>query len=292
MSAPLSVLIAVRNEERNLEDCLRSAAFADEVVVVDSGSVDATRAIAERMGATVVDFPGVPETGSCKRTWAIDTYPFRNDWILVLDADERLTPELAAEMTALLADGCSCDAYQLLFRYYFLGRWIRHCGWYPAYQVRLFRRGRAAYRRPDFGWSGELGDVEVHERIETAGPVGRLREHLLHYDYKGVGNWVDKHNRYSSWEAARRRQGVDRAGAGATARRILSRDPVDRRLGLRQFGQRLPARPVATFVWMYVVKRGFLDGYPGLVFCAFHAIHQLHVDLKTAELAASSDGGT
>lgn len=284
--APVSVLIAAKNEEKNLAACLESAAFADEVIVLDSHSEDKTSFIAERFGASVVQFPGVAATGMRKRTWAIENLDFRNEWVLVLDADERVPAELAEEIErAILVP--AFDAYRLRFRLEFDGVWIRHCGWYPAYQLRLFRRGVANYERPALDWSSGMGDVEVHERIVTERPVGQLERDLLHHDYKGIGNWVEKHNRYSDWEAARRVAGVDEAPLLASLRSFRHRDPVVRRRAVRQLALRVPFRPVVTFLYMYVIKRGFLDGPAGLRFCVLHAVHQLHIDMKVRELRAS-----
>lgn len=282
---PLSVLVATRNEEKNLPACLEGAAFADEIVVVDSNSVDATAAIAEQHGAGVVQFPGIEATGMRKRTWAIDNLHFRHEWLLVLDADERITPELAEEIRQTLA-APRFDAYRLLFLVEFDGVWIRHCGWYPAYMLRLFRLGVANYEHPALAWSPSMGDVEVHERIVTDRPTGHLENELLHHDYRGIGNWIEKHNRYSDWEAARRLAGLDEAPFLSSVRLLLGRDQVDKRRAVRQLAMHAPARPVVTFLFMYLWKRGFLDGWAGLRFCVLHAVHQLHVNMKVRQLQA------
>lgn len=287
----LSVLISTLNERKNLPQCLDSLPFEAQIVVVDSGSTDGTVEYARSRGLTVVQFPGADVTGKLKRTWALEEGLLEHDWVLVLDADERLTPELANEIRAVVANDPSTDGYFLLFRIFFFNRWLSHCGWYPAYQLRLFRKGRAAYERSDHAWTAEMGDVEVHERIVTEGSAEFLKGELLHNDYRGLTNWITKHNRYSSWEAARRLSGQDRVSFTESMRLYLFGDPVQKRKALRRMAQHLPFRPLLTFIWMYVVKRGFLDGYAGFLFCTMYAVHQMQVDAKTRELQARGGAG-
>ncbi len=285
---PLSVLVATRNEEQNLPSCLGSVSFADEILIADSASSDRTCAVARSAGGKVIQFPGRAATGMPKRTWVLETYPFRNEWILVLDADERVTERLRDEIVPLLHGLAEFDAYYLPFRLMFMGRWIRHCGWYPGYQLRLFRLGRAHYEKPQLAWLDEMGDVEVHERIVSSSRPGFLKGEVLHDDYKGLASWIEKHNRYSSWEAAVQLSGTAAASDMGLWKALMGlswRDPIRRRRALRHLAARIPGRPVATFFWMYLVKRGFLDGYAGAMFCIFHSIHQLHIDLKVKELA-------
>lgn len=287
--APVTALVAVKDELKNLPRCLESLAFLADVVVVDSDRDRAVEAVVHSYGRRYEIYPGAEVAAAPKRTWALNALDLPNDWILVVDADEAISPELGADIRAAVGRS-GVDGYFLPFRLYFMDTWIRHCGWYPAFQLRLFRRGRGAYETPQDGWQS-TGDVEVHERITVEGATRYLEGEVLHYDFKGVANWLSKHNRYSTWEAMRRVSKVDQASpTAAMLRHLFSRDPVTRRRGLREIGSRVPFRPGLTFVWMYVLRFGFLDGRAGFAFCLLHATHQWHVDLKTEELTRGEHG--
>ena len=278
MSLPLSVLVPTLDEELNLPDCLQSVAWADEVFVVDSLSRDRTVEIARAHGAHVVQhaFEGY----SRQKNWALGTLPFRHDWVLILDADERVTPELRAEIEVVLrAPGCA--GYYLNRRFIFLDTWIRHAGWYPSWSLRLFRHRLGRY-----------DDREVHEHLVLDGPAGYLRHDLLHHDRRGLEAFVARHNRYSTLEALAR----FKAGRGAPDRaRLPTRwlgSPVERKRFLRErVWPRVPAKPLALFVYMYLIRRGFLDGRAGLALCVFHAFQEFMVGLKLAELERAQPRG-
>ncbi len=197
-TVPVSVLIPVKNEERNLAACLQSVSWADECVVVDSGSTDRTKEIAAEYGAQLIPFsyqPGNPK----KKNWALENYKFKNDWILILDADERITEDLAREIAGVLKNP-KCNGYYLNRRFFFLDRWIRHAGYFPSWNLRLFRLGSARYEfMPDF--SSQTGDNEVHEHMILNGEAGKLTAPMDHFAYPDVFTFLEKHNRYSSWEA-------------------------------------------------------------------------------------------
>src|SRR5205085_2266369 len=185
---PVSVLVPTLDEELNLPDCLASLDWADEVFVIDSFSRDRTLEIARAHRAQVVQHAF--ESYSRQKNWALGALPLRNDWVLIVDADERVTPELRREiereLTAPLYDG-----YYLNRRFIFLGRWIRHAGWYPSWNLRLFRRQLGRY-----------DDRDVHEHVVLNGRIGYLREDLLHLDRRGLETFISRHNRYSTLEAA------------------------------------------------------------------------------------------
>ena len=280
MSAGVSVLVPTLDEELNLTECLRSVEWADEVFVVDSFSRDRTVELARSSGATVVQHAF--ESYSRQKNWALDTLPFRNDWVLILDADERATSGLRCEIEATLRNTDYAGFY-VNRRFIFLGAWIRHAGWYPSWSLRLFRHRLGRY-----------DDREVHEHVVLNGAAGYLRNDLLHLDRRGLEAFVARHNRYSTLEAAARfkteRDAPDRARLPLS----LLASPVQRKRFLRErIWPRVPAKPLALFVYMYLVRRGFLDGRAGLALCVFHAFQEFMVGLKLAELRRlESDAGT
>jgi len=268
----VSVLIPTLDERRNLADCLASVSWSDDVVVVDSGSRDGTREIAAEAGARVVDFRWDGRWPK-KKGWALTHVPWRHPWLLLLDADERVPPGLAADVQAAAAADDHAG-YLVDRRFHFMGRWIRHCGYSPSWNLRLVRWEGARFEQLVEGDTGS-GDNEVHEHLIVDGPVGRLRGALDHYAWPDVATFVEKHNRYSSWEAA-----VEvRGGPGGA---LVG--PLARRRRLRQLARRLPFRPAARFLYSYVLRLGLLDGYPGYALCRLLASYELQSVLKAREL--------
>ncbi|MFN9743840.1 MAG: glycosyltransferase family 2 protein [Acidobacteriota bacterium] len=279
---PLSVIVPVKNEELNLSACLASVSFADEIWVVDSGSTDGTGAIARQAGAKVVQFAyagGFPR----KKNWALANLPFKNEWILLIDADERVTPELEAEIRDVIATERGVDGYYINRKLIFLGRWIRHCGWYPSWNLRLFKHRLGRYERLETDAVENAGDVEVHEHVVLDGRAEYLRHDLLHEDFKSVYHFIERHNRYSNWEAKvyhNFAHGIEgRARIGAS----LFGSPLERKRFIKRLWARLPFRPLLRFVWMYVIKAGFLDGRPGLIFCTLMTMHEAVISAKIYE---------
>jgi len=229
----LSVVIITKNEAAHIVDCLDSVAFADEIIVLDSGSTDATRELARALGARVevnAEWPGF----GLQKNRALDLAT--GDWVLSLDADERVPPELAEEIQRVLADPAA-DGYRVARLSNFCGRWMRHSGWWPDHVLRLFRRE-----------SGRFSDDVVHEHVELDGRVATLRGHLLHYPYASLELFIDKINRYSTDAALK---------AHARGRRTTVLGP---------FGHGF-----WTFVRHYVLRRGFLDGWQGLILAGMAA---------------------
>jgi glycosyltransferase involved in cell wall biosynthesis len=267
-ASPVSVIVLTRNEEHNIADCLKSADGFDDVHVLDCGSSDGTVEIAQACGAAVHHNPfrGFGQ----QRNWAIDHIPARYDWHLHLDADERLTPELIAEMSAELAGGPAVGGYLVPSKLLFAGRWLRHAGQYPAYQVRLFHRGRLRFVDHGHG-----------QREQTDYPLGRLREPLLHHAFsKGLDDWFAKHAIYARREAEQA-LGVngfaDRTGGQAPP--LFSRDPVLRRRALKRLSSRLPGRYFLRLWYMLVVKRAFLDGTAGITYAHMLATYEGMIDV-------------
>lgn len=278
---PISVLIPALNEEKNLPGCLASVAWSDDVVVVDSGSRDNTATIVAAHGARLVTFDWNRRLPK-KKNWALANVEWKHDWVLILDADEHITPELAAEMQAAVR-GATVDGFYINRRFMFLGAWIRHCGYYPSWNLRLIRRGRGRYEDLVDGDSGS-GDNEVHEHVLLDGPSGHLRHDMLHYAYPDIHTWMEKHNRYSNWEARMEVNGPS-GPAGALGQGLGTR----RRL--RLWSRRLPFRPLLRFFYSYVLKLGFLDGRVGYVFCRLLATYELLNVVKAYELRRASRRG-
>ena len=269
----VSVLIPTLNEETNIVECLASVGWSDDVVVVDSHSRDRTAEIARAAGVRVVEFDwdgNLPK----KKNWALAHVAWKHPWVLVLDADERVTPALADEIQATVA---STDRHGFLInrRLIFLGRWIKHCGYYPSWNLRLFLHERGRYESLVDGDTGS-GDNEVHEHIFVDGPVGRLRRELVHHAYPDIATWVEKHNRYSNWEAAVEVRGVQGGNLPSSAA------PAARRR-LRALTRGLPFRPTLRFLYSYVLRGGVLDGYPGYVLSRLMATYELLSVLKVGE---------
>jgi glycosyltransferase involved in cell wall biosynthesis len=249
----------VKNEAENLRRCLPALSWADEIFVVDSQSRDETAHAAEEYGARVVQFQ-FNGTYPKKKNWALDNLPFRNEWVLIVDADEVVIPELAEEIARRTATD-DADGYYLNMKYYFLGRRIRHCGYAEAWNLRLFKHRLGRYEKMPVTAGSQTGDNEAHEHVELAGKARRLVHELDHYAYPTIAAWVEKHNRYARWEAQ-------------MYQRFL-REPAPASIGpgkrfkrwLKKVYLRLPMRPLVRFGYAYVVRLGFLDGMPGLVFC-------------------------
>ncbi len=277
----VSVLIPVLNEERNIGDCLASVGWSDDVVVVDSGSTDRTAEVARAGGARVIEFAwdgNLPK----KKNWALANVDWRHRWVLVLDADERVTPELAEEIPNIV-EATDRHGFLINRRLIFFGRLIRHCGYYPSWSLRLFLHERGRYECLVDGDTGS-GDNEVHEHVIVNGPVGRLRGELVHHAYPDIATWVEKHNRYSNWEAAVEVRGLPNgtlpSGSVPAARRRL-----------RTLARGLPFRPTLRFLYSYVLRGGALDGYPGYVLSRLMATYELLSVLKVREARRRTESG-
>jgi glycosyltransferase involved in cell wall biosynthesis len=272
---PVSVIILTLDEERNLADCLRSCAWCDDVHVLDSGSRDRTVEIARSFGATVHHHPF--ESFANQRNWAIDYIKTKYAWQFHLDADERFTLPQVEEMLQLLGpDGTRSNmaAYQVPNMLIFLGKWLRHAGGYPAYQVRLFHRDRCRF--VDFGST---------QREQVSGPVGNLTQPYLHFSFaNGMFDWLTKHNRYSDREACEAVAVRGRRGQGQPLRKaLLDKDAAVRRRALKDLTYRLRFRGLWRFLYMYIYGAGWLDGKTGFQYCAMMAMYEYWVELKVRE---------
>lgn len=273
MAATVSVLILTRNEQETLPDCLASVAWCDDIHVLDSFSTDRTVQIAESLGATVTQ--RVFDNYAAHRNFGL-ALPFRHPWVLSLDADERVSPALAAEIQQVVpAAPPAISAFRIPRRDYFLKTWLRRAQlsrWY----IRLVRKDRAHYTRA------------VNEVLEVEGEIGDLQHPLLHFPFaKGITQWVEKHNTYSTMEA----QLIDR-NSGLLQPSIQSalRDPDfhTRRLHQKAIFYKLPARPLIKWTYMMFVRGAILDGPAGIAYSTLQSFYEYLIVLKTRELRAAT----
>jgi len=274
---PVSILIPIRNEAANLPRCLKSVAWADEVYVVDSMSTDGSISIAEEHGAKVVqfDFKG---TWPKKKNWALENLPFKHPWVFILDADEELTPDAEEELRGIVSQADPrIVGYWINRRFHFMGKWLKHA-YYPNWNLRLFvhRLGRHEQLT---SVDTASGDNEVHEHVVVDGPVGHLRTEMNHYAFPDIGVFMEKHNRYSNWEA---RVALDHYLHGSDS--LLQSKQVGWRRRLKALSQKLPFRPTLRFLYVYLYQKGFLDGIEGYYFARLHGIYEFLCVAKTIEL--------
>lgn len=278
----IEVLILTKDEEQNLPYALDSVmAWTDAVHVVDSESTDRTPAIVRERGAHLYIQPWLGYAQ--QKNWALDNLPWQADWIFILDADEAIDDELREALLAVSqqpVDTVKESGYYINRYFIFLGKRIRHCGYYPSWNLRFFKRGQARY---------ELRDV--HEHMIVDGPVGYLKGHMEHYDRRGLEVYMAKHNRYSTLEARETAQQMQGHDKGLLDAKFFG-DPLQRRRWIKHYlYPKLPAKWLFRFLFMYVVRLGFLDGLTGFRFCLFMAAYEMLIGLKIIELRQASASG-
>jgi glycosyltransferase involved in cell wall biosynthesis len=276
---PLSVIIPVKNEAANLRDCLTSVSFAQEIVVVDSGSKDGTQAIAEAAGARVAQFVWNGKLPR-KKNWALENIPWQYEWVLIIDADERITPQLEREIREAISR-TDVDGFYLNRRFWFLDGWINHCGYFPSWNLRLFRHRLGRYEQIQIDENIPSGDNEVHEHVLLNGRAEYLSSPMEHYAFPDIATFVEKHNRYSSWEAAAllKMDAADENSLRATP----FGTPLERKRWLRNLAVKIPFRPSLRFAYHYIWKQGFRDGYRGWVLCRLLASYERMIVSKEGE---------
>lgn len=264
----VSVLILTLNEEVNLADCLASCAWSDDIVVFDSLSSDRTVDIARERGARVVQRPF--DNYAAQRNAALGTVTYKHPWVLMVDADERVPADLAAEIAAAVARaGDEVALFRMRRKDYFLGKWLRRSSGYPSWFGRLARVGRVRVER------------EVNEEYIADGRIGHLQAHLHHYPFnRGIAYWIERHNRYSTMEAAAK-MSLERGRIALGG--LVNGDPIDRRRTLKQLLYLVPFRPQIVFFYLYIVRLGILDGRAGFYFSRMRATYELLIDLKVIE---------
>ena len=275
---PVSVIVPVRNEAHNLQRCLKSLRNLGEVYVIDSNSSDATAEIARSHGAKVVQFSyrgGWPK----KRQWALDTLPLAFDWVLLVDADEAVTPELADEITHAISSA-DCDGYYIQLQMHFLGRRLRHSG-ANFYKLSLFRRLKGRYECRLGDQNTNMCDMEVHEHVVVDGKTAKLKHPVMHHNVESLSRYIRKHDEYSNWEAA-----VWFAGEAASQElpAAVFGIQAQQRRWLRSKLFAIPGSPMMFFLYKYFLRLGFLDGIPGLIYCSMQGIQFFHIKAKIYEL--------
>ena len=278
IALPISVIVPVRNEAHNLARCLESLRGFGEIYVVDSQSTDETAEIARAFGARVAQFHyrgGWPK----KRQWALDSLPLAFDWVLLLDADESLTPELRNELQCAIKTS-KIDGYYVWLDMFFLGRRLRHCG-ASFCKLSLFRRGRGQFECRTQHQDTSMCDMEVHEHVMVNGATAKLRARLLHHNVESLARYIQKHNEYSNWEA---RVWCAQEDKSALKPRLFG-SQAERRRWLRKRFFGVPGSPLFFFLYKYLLRLGFLDGIPGLIYCAFQGIQFFHIKAKIYEQA-------
>jgi glycosyltransferase involved in cell wall biosynthesis len=288
----VSVLIPAKNEEKNLPACLQSVARADEVFVVDSQSSDRTVEIAESFGAKVEQFYF---NGSWpkKKNWALEKLTFRNDWVLIVDCDERIPDQLWDEI-AIAIQNPRIDAYYLKRKIIFLGRWLRYGGKYPDLNLRLLRHQFGRYEDLKTQDVPNTGDNEVHEHVilrrndvvVSQDRVGILKHPMLHEDFRDIFQWIERHNRYSNWEARLYLNFLEGSAVGSEG--TLDANPfgtaLERKRFLRKLWVWMPFRPTIRFIAVYFFLLGFLDGKAGYIHACLISQYEYQIGVKLYEL--------
>jgi glycosyltransferase involved in cell wall biosynthesis len=266
----ISVIILTKNEENNLPACLESVRWSDDVHVFDSFSTDKTVEIAEAFGATVTKRKF--DNWSAHQNWGLQNLPFRHPWVLYIDADERVSPELQASIAKAIEDPRDQVAFRVERRDHFMGTWLKHVQATSSY-IRLFRPEYVRYERL------------VNPVTLVDGVVGEISGHLNHFPFsKGLENWFERHNNYSTMEA--KQVFEDRAIQRPCSlwKALFDKSPQERRYHQKEIFNRLPFRPTVHFLALYIAKRGFLDGVAGYHYARMRAIYESMIQIKLTDL--------
>ncbi len=268
----ISVVILTLNEELNLPRCLEAISWCDDVLIVDSFSSDATLKIAGEHGVRVVQRAFDSFAG--QRNFAVEHCELRYEWIFHLDADEVMTPDLSAEILGCIA-ATDKDAYRVSSKLMFHGKFLRHAGLFPWYQVRLGRQGKLRFTQVGHGQREQL----------PSHTIGTLKNSLLHFPFeKGLDDWIEKHNRYSTAEARQNVYGA--ADDDFPILDLLSIATDRRRRAAKKIFRRLPCRTTIRFIYMYLFRGGILDGKAGFIYCRLLAWYEWLIVLKEREIRA------
>lgn len=272
MMAGISVLVLTKNEEQDLPGCLESLKWSDDIVVLDSISSDRTVEIARSAGARVVE--RAFDNWASHQNWALENIEFRHPWVFYIDADERVTPELAESIQRAVQDPKDAVAFRIRRRDFLMGRWLKHVQASPYY-LRLFRPEKMRYERL-------VNPISIPD-----GPVQDISGYLDHFPFsKGMSHWFDRHNAYSTFEA---RQIIENRKTNARfslIRAFAARDFNERRFHQKELFYRLPARPLVKFLILYVLKRGFLDGRAGYTYARLQMLYESMIVIKLSEIGS------
>lgn len=268
---PVSILVLTKNEQQDLPGCLASVAWSDDIHVYDSLSTDRTLEIAVAHGACVTQRPF--DNWATHQNWGLQNISFRHPWVFYIDADERMTPELAIEVQALAASPGDTVAYRVQRRDFFMGRWLKHVQTSPFY-LRLFRPEHMRYERL-------VNPISI-----ASGPIGQASAYLDHYPFsKGIEHWLARHNSYSTLEAQQIAENRRAGGDFSIRKAFFAKDFHEKRYHQKELFYRAPLRPLIKFCILYFAKRGFLDGRAGLTYACLQTIYEYFIVLKTRELA-------
>ncbi|HVJ06603.1 MAG TPA: glycosyltransferase family 2 protein [Candidatus Saccharimonadales bacterium] len=274
----ISVLVLTKNEERDLPDCLQSVAWCDDVHVYDSFSTDKTVEIARESGAHVCQ--RVFDNWAAHQNWGLRNIAFRHEWVLYIDADERVTPELASSAVRAVEAPGDEVGFRVHRRDFFLGTWLKHVQT-SAFYLRLFRPEKMRYERL-------VNPISIPD-----GPVGELRGHLDHYPFsKGMSHWVNRHNSYSTLEAQQIISNRQNRSEFRIAKAFTASDFHERRFHQKELFYRLPGRPFVKFAYSYIAKRGFLDGRAGFTYSILQSFYEYLIVLKVRELEHANPPGS
>jgi len=278
----ISILLLTKNEQQDLPGCLESLSWSDDIHVYDSMSTDDTLAIARQFGATVTQrsygesklaFGG---DEAAHRNWGLQNISFKYPWVFVIDADERMTPDLVHAVEAAVALQGEQVAFRVQRRDFFMGTWLKHVTPSP-FNIRLFKPANIHYERL------------TNPNTLVDGPIGDIPSHFNHFPFsKGLAHWLDKHNSYSTFEAGQIFANRGRVGTFSFAKAIFSKNLNERRFHQKEIYYRLPLRPTAMFLLLYILKRGFLDGRAGLTYALLRSIYEYFIVLKVRELEAAT----
>jgi glycosyltransferase involved in cell wall biosynthesis len=278
MRTSIIIIIITLNEGKNLRFALESCSFAQNVYVVDSGSSDNTREIAERYGASFIHHPW--EGYARQKNWALDNLPIQTGWVFILDADEVITEPLRDELTGIATGRIPTDNMGFYVNRFFVwnGKEIRRCGYYPSWNLRFFRRGKARYEERD-----------VHEHMIVDGSVGYLKGEMRHEDKRGKDYIWQKHLRYADLEAREMLRYV-RGDCKAGIKPSFWGNPLERRRTIKKrVWPYVPFRFLLRFFYMYFFKKGFLDGKAGLDMCMFMSRYEREISKRFRKLSTLKD---
>ncbi|HHP7229718.1 MAG TPA: glycosyltransferase family 2 protein [Xenococcaceae cyanobacterium] len=269
-----SIYILTYNEEIDIADCIESALLSDDIIVVDSYSTDRTIEMASKYPVKIVQHKF--ESHGKQRTWMLETIATKYDWVYILEADERMTPELFAECVAATQSNRAIG-YYVAERVMFMGCWIPYSTQYPRYQMRLFHKEKV--------WFTDYGHTE---REVCNGKTDFLKETYPHYTSgKGLSRWIEKHNRYSTDEAQETIRQLEKGKINWQVL-FLGKSEVERRRALKDLSLRLPFRPLIRWFYMYFLLGGFLDGKAGFTWCTLQAFYEYLILLKVEEMKQSA----
>ncbi len=263
----VSILILTKNEESNIERCIESVSWSDDIVVFDSFSDDRTVELAEKLGARVIQRKF--DNWSAHQNWGVENIKYKHPWVYYTDADETCDDTLRNELLVLEETSENFSAFQVRRKDYFMGRWLKRSQIYPTWITRVFRPEKIRYERL------------VNPVAVVDGETGFLQGHITHYPFShGVGHWFDRHNKYSDMEA---QDLLEEVTEEFHFFELFSRDAAVKRRALKTLAYRMPGRPLLMFGYLYFFRLGLLDGLPGFRYSIMRSMYEYMIDLKVAE---------